>query len=56
MWLLRLEEKVEWAGESHQDLDATQQQMSWPGVVNEVRILGKMRLTKTAGQASLTQT
>ena len=56
MWLLKLEEKVEWAGESHRDLDPIQQQMSWPGVMSEVRIWGKMRLTKMAGQASLTRT
>ena len=56
MWQLKLEEKVECAGGSHRGLDAIQQQMSWPGVVSEVRILGKMRLTKTAGQASPTHT
>lgn len=55
MWLLTPEEKVEWAGESRQDLVAIQQKRSWPVMVNEVRIWGKMYLTKTAGQARLTQ-
>lgn len=41
MWLLKLEEKVEEAGESHRDRGAGQQQMSWPGVVSEVRIWGE---------------